>query len=50
MRNLKDAEVDAVCGAGTDPALPPVGVTAAQWADLAFRLEWERKNPYRQEN
>ena len=36
---------------GVEPVPPPPpGVTQEQWNDLLFRLEWERKNPYRREN
>ena len=47
MRDLSSVEVEWVCGAQDEP---PTGVTVDQWNDLQFRLEWERKNPYRQEN
>ena len=50
MRRMMDHELVAVSGGG-DSDVPPVGVTQAQWNDLLFRLEWERKNdPYRKEN
>lgn len=51
MRNLNSNEVSMVHGAGggQEPTPPPPGVTQAEWDSLAFRLEWERKNPYHQE-
>lgn len=50
MRRMMDHELVAVSGGG-DSDVSPVGVTQAQWNDLLFRLEWERKNdPYRKEN
>ena len=52
MRSLNSNEVSMVHGAGggQEPTPPPPGVSQAEWDSLLFRLEWERKNPYRQEN
>jgi len=51
MRNVEDKELAQICGGDGGVSTPPVGVTQAQWNDLLFRLEWERKNdPYRREN
>lgn len=51
MRKIESNELSLVCGGELPDAPLPVGVTQAQWNDLLFRLEWERKNnPYRREN
>lgn len=50
MRDLNAGEVETVYGGDAQSEPPPPGVTLAQWNDLLFRLEWEKKNPYRQEN
>ena len=50
MRDLNAGEVETVYGGDAQSKPPPPGVTLAQWNDLLFRLEWEKKNPYRQEN
>lgn len=50
MRDLNMGEIVVVAGADAQSETPPPGVTLAQWNELLFRLEWEKKNPYRQEN
>ena len=44
MRDLNAGEVETVYGGDAQSEPPPPGVTLAQWNDLLFRLEWEKKN------